>query len=161
MGNQKPSSSAWLTSAQSWKKVFDIIILIISSTPFLKVGHGVKDSTSIHNNVAHLSSSMKELLTSCWISTSFVWSLLISCQSENLRAQKLASHIAKSPPWSSGLGFRANRKLVSILFCRTSNIHNPFFFLFTNISSQCVLMSHWWPHLLLFLYGQKECLQGI
>jgi hypothetical protein len=39
--------------------------------------------------------------------------LLISCQSENLRAQKSASHIAKSPPWSSGLGFRVYKKLAS------------------------------------------------
>jgi hypothetical protein len=45
--------------------------------------------------------------------------------------------------------------------CRTSSIHNPFFFFFTNINSQCVLPSRWWPHLLLFLHGQKECPQGI
>jgi hypothetical protein len=73
--------------------------LLMPSTPFLKVGHGVKNPIGIHSNGTHLSSSMMELLASCWISTSFVWSLLISCQSENLRAQKSTSHITKSLPW--------------------------------------------------------------
>jgi hypothetical protein len=91
----------WPTTAQSWNKVFDNIVLIIFSTPFLKVGCRVKDPISIHSNVAHLSFSMMELLVSCWISTSSICSLLTSCQSENLRAQRSRSHIAESPPWSS------------------------------------------------------------
>ncbi len=56
-------------------------------------------STNPHN-VAHLSSSMIELLTS-WISTSFVYSLFISYQNENSKAFKSTSHIIKSPPCSN------------------------------------------------------------
>jgi hypothetical protein len=94
MGNPKPSNNAWPTIAQSWNKVFDIIVLTIFLTPFMKVGHGIKDPISIHSNVAHLSSSMMELLASYWISTSSIQSLLISCQSENFRAQNSTSHIS-------------------------------------------------------------------
>ncbi len=48
MGIQKPSSNAWLAIAQSWNKVFDIIVFIISSIPSMNIGFGIKDPIGIH-----------------------------------------------------------------------------------------------------------------
>jgi hypothetical protein len=46
MGNRKPSSSAWLAIAQSWNKVFDIIVFIISS---ISIGIHVKGVGWVHD----------------------------------------------------------------------------------------------------------------